>query len=613
MITSFRFLWEKLKNDAGMICLAVLVAAMLYALFVHDIAANFYPYPPNRVEIKVYFTEIESDNNWIELRDYASSEKCWQLINNAEKSGGWSNTIVNNSRRWTVINVDNPEKIAFDLNTSNMIDFACGGGKGVVEISCDGVTDRYDLLDAEQDTILRITRRYNMEMVASYIKITIQVFCLMLTFFLVYVALRLIIGNRLGSMKCLNGISAKSMVYIFVFVVLVSSAAFWIDLVTNPDSQQLKIFVSYSTNFFGDYQVSLFLNRRPYEIESSIYSYLPISYFVYMPFAYISEFCRIHELPGTIPIMSMVLFSVFSVLLYSHALYKVCNKYRNSALFIVGILFSGVMIRTIERGNLIVLTAAMICYFMAYYDGNTIYDDIRAVFALAFAASLKIFPVIFAAMWIKKRKYKTLLVAAVVTAFFVFAPFIFLDGGFVTNFRGFMRNAHWQAIDYGSSSAVGEKLNLNNIIYMLLNQNLGFTQDKAILWGDVVQNVLRVLGILMAIIALFVKDDFITAFLLFGATAYLSVNAQMYVFLYLPPVLVMGYSSLRERPWWMNLLFLLYSMVVFTTYQYWVELGNVTVSSYQVSSIIIFPLFMISLIYGLHYVMMDKSFLMGKV
>lgn len=180
-------IYQLIKSNFGLIFLSVIVTGCLFSVFIDNIAMRLYPENACEIEIKVYFDGESESGCWIELRDYVTNNDLWTLIDESEKSEGWENKKINDSWRWTAVNVNEPETIKFQSKVPGNIDFACGGGKGVVEISCNGQNLKYDLLDDQGDTILPIYRKYSEN---TYFKATI-INCLMfvIAFVLVYLFL----------------------------------------------------------------------------------------------------------------------------------------------------------------------------------------------------------------------------------------------------------------------------------------------------------------------------------------------------------------------------------------------------------------------------------------
>ena len=97
-------------------------------------------------------------------------------------------------------------------------------------------------------------------------------------------------------------------------------------------------------------------------------------------------------------------------------------------LVIAAFLFSGPVLFMIERGNLVMIALAATMLFFAFYDSQKSWQRYVAAIALAFAASIKIYPIVFILLFFQKRRLKEgfLTVSALLVLFFI--PFFFFNG-----------------------------------------------------------------------------------------------------------------------------------------------------------------------------------------
>lgn len=125
-----------------------------------------------------------------------------------------------------------------------------------------------------------------------------------------------------------------------------------------------------------------------------------------------------------------VCFTIVSYILFAKLIYKYKNgSFANKSLFAFFTLFSFPMIYLIERGNIIVLVLPLLLYFVNEYDSDVKYKRHLAYICLAISVAIKIYPVFFGLLLLKKKKnYKNILLCIFYGAVFFFVPFIFVGG-----------------------------------------------------------------------------------------------------------------------------------------------------------------------------------------
>jgi hypothetical protein len=125
-----------------------------------------------------------------------------------------------------------------------------------------------------------------------------------------------------------------------------------------------------------------------------------------------------------------VCFTIVSYILFAKLIYKYKNgSFANKSLFAFFTLFSFPMIYLIERGNIIVLVLPLLLYFVNEYDSDVKYKRHLAYICLAISVAIKIYPVFFGLLLLKKKKnFKNILLCIFYGALFFFVPFIFVGG-----------------------------------------------------------------------------------------------------------------------------------------------------------------------------------------
>lgn len=125
-----------------------------------------------------------------------------------------------------------------------------------------------------------------------------------------------------------------------------------------------------------------------------------------------------------------VCFTIVSYILFAKLIYKYKNgSFADKSLFAFFTLFSFPMIYLIERGNIIVLVLPLLLYYVNEYDSDVKYKRHLAYICLAISVAIKIYPVFFGLLLLKKKKnYKNILLCIFYGAVFFFVPFIFVGG-----------------------------------------------------------------------------------------------------------------------------------------------------------------------------------------
>lgn len=126
-------------------------------------------------------------------------------------------------------------------------------------------------------------------------------------------------------------------------------------------------------------------------------------------------------------------YSIFSILfLYLSMKSLACNensKYKNDGFivtcFCLEILLSGPVLFLFARGNNLIFAIILILFFTAFYESDNYLLREMSVIALALATALKIYPVFFGILLLKKENVKLVFRTIVYGIIFMFVPFAF--------------------------------------------------------------------------------------------------------------------------------------------------------------------------------------------
>jgi hypothetical protein len=103
------------------------------------------------------------------------------------------------------------------------------------------------------------------------------------------------------------------------------------------------------------------------------------------------------------------------------------------------------MLFALDRGNLDLYVLVFITFFLFNYSASNSTVRSLAVVSLSIAIALKIYPVLFAIIYLKDRRYRELILAACYTMLLTLGSLAILDGGVVDNIKGFIEVMHLSA------------------------------------------------------------------------------------------------------------------------------------------------------------------------
>lgn len=227
----------------------------------------------------------------------------------------------------------------------------------------------------------------------------------------------------------------------------------WIVLwLINPLGGQMNVFFLKTDNFLAD-----FFNVMIYVSDSDIYHntvngttqkiYLPLIYIFMSVFSGFENYSlmTLEDCYMSHPAMlSCLFFTLISIFIYFHAISKIAIA--DFKLFFI-ILFSSVFLFTIERGNVILISAAFSFYFLSFKDSDSKIGRIFALISLCLATVMKGYPAIFGLYLIAEKRYKEIVFCVVLTLLLTFIPFLWFDNGFA-NIPQFIENVKTHNNEY---------------------------------------------------------------------------------------------------------------------------------------------------------------------
>ena len=245
---------------------------------------------------------------------------------------------------------------------------------------------------------------------------------------------------------------------LFWMAILISFFAWFIDLIINPQGQQLDLFFIRMNNFWADATnvTGMIRDMNPYYSEAKG-TYPPLAYLFFYPlmhlssppemtYPYGSPYCLYYHQPIWTMLFILGVF-VCVILLYATFVVQLKNI---SALDVhmtgLALCLSYPMLYALERGNILLISVLAISIFIFYYDSDIKWKKECALVSLAIATGLKLSPAIFGVLLLCNKDWKAVFRTLCYGLFFLIVPFFFFKGG-VLNFSQFINNIKYISND----------------------------------------------------------------------------------------------------------------------------------------------------------------------
>lgn len=138
------------------------------------------------------------------------------------------------------------------------------------------------------------------------------------------------------------------------------------------------------------------------------------------------------------------------------------GKELENKLLAVGLLLSGPLVFTVERGNIIILAFLFLLFFIRLYDSENKYLRIIAYICLALSASIKIYPSLFGILILEKKRYKEAGIAVLLGILFFVLPFFVFDG--IQSIKDMLNGIFMSSSAVLSDWGMGYNFSFNNFI-----------------------------------------------------------------------------------------------------------------------------------------------------
>lgn len=230
-------------------------------------------------------------------------------------------------------------------------------------------------------------------------------------------------------------ITNRNIISWFYGIMGVLITLFLLGLIIFPLGNQLNVFFLKTNNLFADFfNVQIYIaDWDPYHNTVNGLGekcYMPFTYLILEIFNGFFNYsgANLSDCYGSsTAMMSCVLFMVVQLFLFYHSMN--CLGTISSTLKFI-LLLSSVVLFSVERGNVIVLCAALICYFLAFKNSKEKWLRLFALLCLCVVSIIKIYPVLLGLYLLKDKRYKDIAICVCLSLVLAFVPFLFFKGQF---------------------------------------------------------------------------------------------------------------------------------------------------------------------------------------
>lgn len=384
--------------------------------------------------------------------------------------------------------------------------------------------------------------------------------------------------------------------FIFCLIMTILFFIFAYKLIFDGGGFQLNIFFGRGGDFFADFfnVIRYIALRNPYFNEINGYgekAYLPISYLILYPFSKLANYSNMNllEIWASITcLLSAIIFITFCILLFFLSLQKIDTTDRFSIWILAVLFLSGININSIERGNLIILTAFFISIYIAYYDSENKSKRIIAIIALAFSVSLKVYPIILGFLLLYKKRYRDIIAASIITLLLVFLPFLFFEHGFY-NIPKLIENVKLNTGIYGVYAPY--RFGFSHLSYITASY-FNFGSEVTALFIQFSKIMTLLLAVISILYAGFENNNWKKIFLLISVIVQLPLNSGLYCGLYYFPVIILFFN--RKKYTNIDLLFVVLFSILLNPIQI------ISQSNYIIINIVSIIMWMIILVEAIY-------------
>lgn len=345
----------------------------------------------------------------------------------------------------------------------------------------------------------------------------------------------------------------------YVMIILI---VFWmISFVLNPIGDQQNVFYAKTSDLFADFfNVLIYTSdRNPYFNEVNGFGekgYLPLSYLIVYPFTCFTDYSKMTLKDcwqSQSAMISCVIFVFSSFAVYLHSI-KVLLKQKKISFWPTALIIcSSVLLFSLERGNTIILSVALLNYYLAYYNADNKYLRYFSLISLCIVSVLKVYPVLLGLLLLRDKRYKDIAFCILLSLTLTFLPFLFFRHGF-DNIPQLLSNLQVNTDSYAPNRIYPRfgLASLLNIPLLIMHASDKLSQNVFLIAN---------IGVAMAslfslILAFFEKRVWVAITLILFIIIQLPVNSGLYSGMYLFPFIIL-FIAKQEKDWFDGLFIVL--------------------------------------------------------
>lgn len=281
-------------------------------------------------------------------------------------------------------------------------------------------------------------------------------------------------------MACIKSIISPYRIFFVLSITSVFVGFVWI-MATNGDAWNTTLFLNENDYFMDFYNHIRYVNSPSEVYYVSVHACFPaFAYLIYyalnrlIPSEYTSNsYDMRYSQYGNMVFLIYMLF-ITLIFVFAAAKYLKINE-TEKLLCIAALIFTAPFLYMFERGNIAYLASALLIIFLILYESENPLKRELAIFCLAAAAGLKIYPALFGFLYIKEKRFKEALRAVAYGIAIFLLPFSFF-GGF-SGFKQFVDNIT------EVNEVVWREGCLNSLVHttILIGYKLGVSSDTAAL------------------------------------------------------------------------------------------------------------------------------------
>jgi hypothetical protein len=341
-------------------------------------------------------------------------------------------------------------------------------------------------------------------------------------------------------------IDGKTVKRLFCVIMGTLIMAFLIGLFTNPTGDQLNIFFLKMNDLFADFFNVLIgiSEKNPYFNENKPAGFgsgLPLDALLLYPFSCLDSYSSMtlqDAWASKIGLMSCILLIILSLAFFYFFLYKLGKSKKSVILILILFFFSYINLFAIERGNLIIFSAALVTAFLFLYDSPEKKYRLLALFFISIASVLKVYPALFGLLLLIDKKYKSVVVCIITGLTFAFVPFLFLQHGF-GNVSQMFKNMETYT-DVWSVELMYPRFGLSHLVYWTSNA-IDVIDIRGLI--GISRYIMILLSIFSVILCFLAKSKQLKIALLAVIVILFPSGSGLYTGLYFFPVIILFFNK----------------------------------------------------------------------